>query len=233
MTSSTRHPARTPFAIALVLVALAAAPLGAQATGTPARAASAESRLAARLDAETRQAVVAIVESAQRQRLPVEPLVDKALEGASKGAPSARIVVAVRTLATHLERSRAILGPDASDADVVSGANALRQGVSPDLLRRLREQRVRGMTVALSVLTELAARGASADVVARALVSLDSAGASEVQLARFGRDVQEDIASGIASPTTAVTTATQGFLIGTATDDRSGARGGSAPKKKP
>ena len=230
MTSSTRHPARTPFAIAitLVLLALGAAPLAAQQRSAPA-----ESRLATRLDAETRQAVVAIVQSAERQRLPVEPLVDKALEGASKGAPSARIVGAVRTLATSLERSRAILGPDASDADVVAGANALRQGVSPELLRRLREQRLRGgMTVALGVLTELSARGAPADTVARALVALTEAGASEVQLAEFGRDVGHDIGSGIASPMTAVTTRTESFLV-TAGADRDGRVSPFAPKKKP
>jgi hypothetical protein len=228
MIRSTRHPARTPFAVALVLFALLAAPLATPA-GAQARAASAESRLATRLDDATRQAVVAIVESAQRQRLPVEPLVDKALEGASKGAPSARIVGAVRALATSLERSRSILGPEASDADVLAGANALRQGVSPEMLKRLREQRLRGgMTVALGVLTELSARGAPADTVARALVALSGAGASEVQLAEFGRDVEHDIASGIASPMTAVATRTESFLTA---GDRNARI--PAPKQKP
>ena len=228
MSASVKTTRRLLGALA-ALLALGAGRAGAQAPRPAAE------RLAGRLDAGTRAQVLTLVDSAGREGLPVEPLVDKALEGASKGAPSARIVSAVRTLATSLERSRAILGPDASDADVLAGANALRQGASPELLRRLREQRLRGgMTVALGVLTELSARGAPADVVARALVALDSAGASEVQLAEFGRDVQHDIASGIASPVTAVATRTESFLVGTATDDRSGgARGGSAPKKKP
>lgn len=235
MISSTRHPARTPLALALALFALLAAPLGAQATGTPARSAAVEARLATRLDDATRQAIVAIVRSAQQDRLPVEPLVDKALEGASKGAPSARIVAAVRALATSLERSRAALGPDASDADVVAGANALRQGVSPELLRRMREQRMRGgMTVALAVLTELAARGAPADTVASAILAMSQGGADERDLVEFGRDVQGDIASGMASPTSAVATRTESFLL--AGDRNAAGQGtsrGSAPRKKP
>ena len=54
----------------------------------------AEGRLA-RLDAPTRVAVAAVVDSARKNRLPTEPLVDKALEGAKKGADGARIVTAV------------------------------------------------------------------------------------------------------------------------------------------
>jgi hypothetical protein len=228
MIRNPRRVARTPFAIALALVALLAAPLGAQGRVT------AETRLAARLDAGTRQAVVAIVDSAQRRRVPVEPLVDKALEGASKRAQPEQIVRAVRALATSLERSRAILGPDASEADVVAGASALRQGVSPELLRRLRDQRQRReMTVALGVLTELAARGAPADSVARALVALTGAGASDAVLAEFGRDVESDIASGIASPVNAVTSRTESFLIGQADNGVGRSSAPREPRRKP
>jgi hypothetical protein len=228
MIRNPRRVARTPFAIALALVALLAAPLGAQGRVT------AETRLAARLDAGTRQAVVAIVDSAQRRRVPVEPLVDKALEGASKRAQPEQIVRAVRALATSLERSRAILGPDASEADVVAGASALRQGVSPELLRRLRDQRQRReITVALGVLTELAARGAPADSVARALMALTGAGASDAVLAEFGRDVESDIASGIASPVNAVTSRTESFLIGQADNGVGRSSAPREPRRKP
>ncbi len=171
MIRSTRLVARTPFAFVLALAALSATPLAAQQT-TRAH----DSRLAARLDADTRLAVVAIVDSAQRRRVPVEPLVDKALEGASK--------------------------------------------------------RARGeMTVALGVLTELAARGAPADTVASALVTLADAGASDAALAEFGRDVQSDISGGIASPTAAVATRTQSFLI--TGDAGENVRGVPGPRRKP
>ena len=52
-------------------------------------------RLETRLDPQTRAAVAAIVDSAKLVGLPVEPLIDKALEGASKRAPGARIISAV------------------------------------------------------------------------------------------------------------------------------------------
>jgi len=50
----------------------------------------------ARLDSATRVAFAVVVDSARRSRLPMEPLVDKALEGAKKGAEDDRIVAAVR-----------------------------------------------------------------------------------------------------------------------------------------
>src|SRR5574341_1439766 len=68
-------------------------------------------RLERRRDAETRARVAAIIDSARASGLPIEPLVDKALEGASKGAPGDRIVTAVRNLAVGLGAAREALGP--------------------------------------------------------------------------------------------------------------------------
>ena len=47
-------------------------------------------RLTARLDARTRTVVAAIIDSALAQNLPIEPLIDKALEGAAKRAGADR-----------------------------------------------------------------------------------------------------------------------------------------------
>ena len=77
--------------------------------GTPriahAQTAASDPRLG-RLDPGVRAAVVAIIDSARASGLPVEPLVDKALEGMSKGAPGPRIIVAVRGLAGKLGIAR-------------------------------------------------------------------------------------------------------------------------------
>src|SRR5438093_13058511 len=56
-------------------------------------------RLGARLDAETAAAVGEVIEVARGKGLPVEPLVDRALEGASRQAPGAGLVASVRNLA--------------------------------------------------------------------------------------------------------------------------------------
>ncbi|MGH2830167.1 MAG: hypothetical protein ACRDJM_06765, partial [Actinomycetota bacterium] len=90
-----------------------------------------EARLERRLDPETRAAVNAIIDSARVAGLPVEPLVDRALEGASKHAAPTRIVAAVRMLAAELATARAALGPSSSPAEVDAAASALRAGVRP------------------------------------------------------------------------------------------------------
>jgi hypothetical protein len=61
-------------------------------------------RLVSRLDVHTRAAVVAIIDSARMVRLPTEPLVDKALEGAAKKANGQQIISAVRTLRASLAK---------------------------------------------------------------------------------------------------------------------------------
>ena len=53
-----------------------------------------EPRLAGRLPDGPRAQIDAILDSARAGGLPTEPLVDRALEGATKGAPAARIVAA-------------------------------------------------------------------------------------------------------------------------------------------
>ena len=50
-----------------------------------------------RLDPDTRVAVAAVVDSAHGVGLPVEPIIQRALEGVTKGASGARIVAAVRS----------------------------------------------------------------------------------------------------------------------------------------
>src|SRR5262245_35469650 len=67
-------------------------------------------RLGERLDAETASAVGELVEEARVKGLPVDALISRALEGASRQAPGPRIVAAVRNLAVSLETAREMLG---------------------------------------------------------------------------------------------------------------------------
>ena len=62
-----------------------------------------------RLDERTRAAVSAVVEGARREGLPTEPLIDKALEGASKRAPGPSIVNVVKSWVADLRRAREAL----------------------------------------------------------------------------------------------------------------------------
>jgi hypothetical protein len=149
-----------------------------------------DARLARRLDPPTRAAVTRLVDSAFAAGLPTEPLVDKALEGASKRASGDRIAAAVRSLSDDLARARALLGADASVNEITAGARALRAGVSPTTLQRFgRERGRRPMGVALAVLGELVARGVPPDTAARAVLALTAGGAGDDELVAYQQGV--------------------------------------------
>ena len=103
----------------LTLSALLALPAAAQAQ---------DGRLTERLDAATAARVQQVVDSARRAGLPNEPLVQKALEGATLGASNDRIVAAVQSLHGQLRRARGALGGDASDAELTAAAGSTAVG---------------------------------------------------------------------------------------------------------
>ena len=163
-------------------------------------AAHAQDPRLARLDPQTQTQVAAILDSARTAGLPLEPLVDRALEGASKGASGDRISAAVRKLATDLAAARKALG-NSDAAELEAGASALRAGVKPETLARLRASRPRQpLTVPLAVLADLVARGVPADTASAYVLSISHA--SDEQLVAFQRSVERDIALG-APPLTA------------------------------
>src|SRR5260370_12436450 len=84
-----------------------------------------------RLDPDTRLAVVAVIDSARADGLPVEPLIQRALEGATKGAPEARIVAAVRRLTGDLGIARSALRTDATGPHLEAGAPRLPARAPP------------------------------------------------------------------------------------------------------
>jgi hypothetical protein len=183
----------------LLAVLLGGALVAAQAT-----AQAVDPRLA-RLDSTTRVLVVGIVDSARAAGLPVEPLVQRALEGATKHALSDRIASAVRRLAADLGRARAALGPVTTPPELEAGAAALRAGASPSMLARLRRSRSQPLTVPLAVLADLVASGVPVDSAASAVLQL-AANTRDVDLVEFRRAVERDIALG-AQPATAAAAA--------------------------
>ena len=154
-------------------------------------------RLAGRLPDAARAQVAALVDSATAAGLPADPLVNKALEGASKGADGARITAAVRALAGDLARARAALGAASTEAELVAGAAALRAGASPAFLGRLRgDYPGSPVVVPLAVMADLVSRGVPADTAGRAVLALARAGVRDAQLVAFRQSVERDIALG-------------------------------------
>jgi len=169
----------------LVVVTLAAATAMAQQV---------DSRLE-RLDSITRPIVAALVDSARAAALPTEPLVQRALEGATKRASAERIVAAVRRLALDLGHARNALGTTTSPPELAAAAAALRAGAPPVILTELRRIRRESLTVPLAVLTDLVASGVPVDSAAAAVLSL-AAKSRDTDLVEFRRAVERDIALG-------------------------------------
>src|SRR5438105_421247 len=91
-----------------------------------------------RLDATARPLVAGVIDSARAAGLPTEPLVQRALEGATKGAPGTLIASAVQRLAADLGRARAVLGAGATPPELEAGAAAPRAGAGPAVLAQRR-----------------------------------------------------------------------------------------------
>ena len=150
-----------------------------------------------RLDPSTGQVIARLVDSARAANLPSEPLVDKALEGASKHAPGARIADAVRTLLADLGRARGALG-GGSEAELTAAAAALRAGVAPRALADLR--RARGdalLSVPLATLADLVSRGVPVETAQEVVVALAARGVSDAGYVELRRVVEADIGAGV------------------------------------
>ena len=212
----------------LAAVAAGALPPGAAraqapASGTPTWL---RARLDGRFDARTRATLERVIDSALVAGVPAEPLIDKALEGASKGASTEAVLRAVRGLAGDLTIARQALGANTLVGEMTAGAAALRAGVEPGALRSLRRDRPgQPLVVALGVLTDLIARGVPVDGAARSVLALTKAGIVDEQLVAFRRDVERDIGIG-APPAVAVGVRLNGIVAYSGIGD--GVLGGSA-----
>jgi hypothetical protein len=106
-----------------------------------------------------------IAREAQEEGVPAGLIIRKAFEGAAKGYPPARIVSALDDYAGRLRQASHLLGPDVRPAALAAGAEALRRGVAPDLIRDLALRRGQGrdLAVPLIVLGDLTDAGIPAD----------------------------------------------------------------------
>jgi hypothetical protein len=168
----------------------------------------------ARLDRRVQTAVGALVDSARSLGIPSEPVVDKALEGAAKGAPNDRIVTVVRLRFRELMAARAALGGGAMDTEIIAAADALHGGASPQVITTLRTRRPGApLTIPLAVLADLIARGVPADTASSAVLALAATPATDAQFAALRDDIERDIAKG-APPAIAASVRTRGVPPG-------------------
>src|SRR5205809_8070281 len=176
----------------------------ARAAAFVATAAAAQEPRLGRLDPGTRPLAAVAIDSARAAGLPTEPLVQRALEGATKGAPGPLIVSAVQRLAADLGRAREAPGPGTTPPELEAGAAALRAGAGPAVLTQLRRARRQTIAVPLAVLPDLLASRVPVDSAAAAVLAL-AARARDADLVEFRRAVERDIALG--APPAAATAA--------------------------
>jgi hypothetical protein len=174
-----------------ILLALLASPIAAPA------AFGQDPRLRDRLDPETAGRVEQVVDSARKLGLPTEPLILKALEGRSKGAPNARILLAVGALLDALEGAKASLGARSSEEELVAGALWIRAGgTAADLAQFRRSGPGRPLAVPIAVSTELLSRGYARSGAVESASALLSAGISDAEFVALKRRVDEAVKGG-------------------------------------
>ncbi|MEO7217039.1 MAG: hypothetical protein ABI026_02500 [Gemmatimonadaceae bacterium] len=166
------------------------------------RAAAAQQRptvatLDGRVSHALRARLTILTDSASNASLPVAPLVDKALEGASKHADDARILDAVHVVLDNLRTARTALGVTASDDDLTAGVAALRAGVTPAMLVVIgRALPARPLSVPLSVLGALVAEGVPPES-ASATVLEYARRTDDAMLLALGRKFARAVAGGV------------------------------------
>ena len=171
-----------------------------------------EPRLRARLPDEIRVEVQALIDSAATESLPSEPLVQRALEGATKGADGPRIVRAVHMLLIRLRTSRLVLGPGASSEELVASAGCLQVGADTTDVGNLRKAgRSRSLVIPLVVLADLVGRGAPVQLASHTTVALVHAGVSDADLLGMRMGFENDMLSGV-SPLASLSRRAQGLM---------------------
>jgi hypothetical protein len=164
------------------------------------RAQEVDRTLPSQLSAPTRATLERLIDSARVAGLPVDPLYSKVREGVFRGADEPRLLAAVQRLTRDLGDAYSALGDSAGAEEIAAGANALRAGVRPADLSRLRESRGRRpdhpLTVALVVLADLATRGVPPAMAAASLNELVARNVSDGSLLSFRQNVERDLVGG-------------------------------------
>jgi hypothetical protein len=173
-------------------------------------------RIGNRLDAPTRKALTALVDSAKAQGIPVEPLMEKVYQGLAMGADGARIVTAVRSLTVEMANAQRELGTVATADELKAAASAVHAGVPPVELGKMKKQSGlrRSLTLPFTVLADIVSRGVPVQTAVNAIRSLVGAGARDRDISEFQRNVQVDVEKG-AQPQAAAETRAKGAVTTT------------------
>jgi hypothetical protein len=170
--------------------------------GTALHAQDVSARLAGRVSPEVAAQVQRLATAAAARGLPVDPLIQKAIEGTAKGVPADRITAAVRALAGQLDVAAAALsraGPAHPDTDAIAaGAFALNAGLSDanvtDLARVSAPRHTEAAT--LRVAGTLAAMGVPATQTVELVTQVIAAGGESADVVALPAQVTAGVSHG-------------------------------------
>ncbi len=195
-------------------------------------------RIRAQLPATAMERIESQLQQAMERGLPVEPLLDKALEGMAKRVPADRIAGAVVQLTTQLGQARDILGEGAPPAatDITAVADAIRRGVPEHAVRRIAGGAAGGEPVAMAVHTvgDLLDQGVPVEEALTAVEAWRARGGEPRQLRELPAAVERMIRQGTlpAHAAAAVTRAMDGGPPGPP-GNRPGMKPGGGPPDGP
>lgn len=163
--------------------------------------------IAARLDSRVPPAVAAVVESlgtaAAARGLPLDPLIQKAIEGGAKGVPAERVSAALRLVVAQLDMSAAGLraaGVSPDTAAIAAGAFAITAGLNGGDIASI-AQRAPGaaaeLVVGLRVAGTLAALGVPAQQTVDLVGATLEAGRPATDLLALPGRVEAEMARGV------------------------------------
>jgi hypothetical protein len=150
-----------------------------------------------RLDANSKFAVEAILDSAKNLGLPWMPLRSQVCEGIAKTkGDGRRIVTAVRDHFTRLKVAQATLGP-VGDDELEAAATVLRFAKPAQVAAFRERQKGRSDLEAFTVWTDLINRGVPGEDAFAAINKLWRDGADDATFRSLWKDVQADISQGL------------------------------------
>jgi len=158
-------------------------------------------RLAGRVPPQIASLVAELGTAASASGLPVDPLIQKAIEGSAKGVPADRVAAALRLIALHLDTAAAALRDGGLPSDtlaIAAGEFAISAGLSGSDITALARTgaNAAALTVGLRVAGTLAALGVppAEDI---GLVSVElRAGEPASDLLLLPANVQAEMAKG-------------------------------------
>lgn len=211
---------KTP--VVALLLALVAAPLSAQQS------------LEGRVPPEIATLVRQLATSAAARGLPVEPLIQKALEGSAKGVPADRVATALRALSGQLDAAAAALqlaGAAQPDTDAIAaGAFALNAGLSNQNVTALAlaGRPANNVAATLRVASTLAAMGVPATEVVDLVAQVIAAGGTTTEVLGLPAQVMAGVSRG-----RGVTPGQAAAGLARAAAARANTPGQNKPKAKP